>query len=119
MTEHARILLPSAVRIPEAVMSALGASQKKRAVSRAVGGAVLIILSAIAIYWLTHRGMPLRYVTAEIGKGRVTRVVSGSGTVNPVLTIIVGSYVSGVVQSISCDFNTNVKKGQLLSLIHI
>jgi HlyD family secretion protein len=43
--------------------------------------------------------------------------VSATGTVNPQLTIIVGSYVSGVIQNIGCDFNTRVKKGQVCATI--
>ncbi len=40
-------------------------------------------------------------------------MVTATGTVNPVLTIIVGSYVSGVIQELSCDYNTKVTKGQV------
>lgn len=47
----------------------------------------------------------------------VARTVSATGSVNPVLTITVGSYVSGVIQEIDCDFNTVVKKGQLCAKI--
>jgi len=38
--------------------------------------------------------------------------VSATGTVNPELTIIVGTYVSGVIQELTCDYNTKVKRGQ-------
>jgi HlyD family secretion protein len=47
-----------------------------------------------------------------ITAGPVTRTVTATGTVNPELTIIVGTYVSGVIQKITCDFNTQVKQGQ-------
>jgi len=40
------------------------------------------------------------YVTAALDRGPVARAVTASGTVNPVLTVIVGSYVSGVVREI-------------------
>ena len=43
--------------------------------------------------------------------------MTATGTVNPVLTIIVGSYVSGVIQEINCDYNTEVKKGQICAQI--
>jgi HlyD family secretion protein len=52
-----------------------------------------------------------------IARGTVTRAVTATGAVNPVLTITVGSYVSGVIQEIDCDFNTKVKKGQLCAKI--
>jgi HlyD family secretion protein len=47
----------------------------------------------------------------------VTRAVVATGTVNPVLTIIVGSYVSGVIQNLTCDYNTEVKQGQICAQI--
>jgi HlyD family secretion protein len=43
--------------------------------------------------------------------------VTATGTVNPVLTIIVGTYVSGVIQELSCDYNTQVKTGQICAKI--
>jgi HlyD family secretion protein len=43
--------------------------------------------------------------------------VTASGTVNPVVTVQVGSYVSGVVTTVSCDYNTHVVKGQLCAQI--
>jgi HlyD family secretion protein len=41
----------------------------------------------------------------------------GSGTVNPVTTVQVGTYVSGVIQELLCDYNTPVRKGQLCARI--
>jgi HlyD family secretion protein len=43
--------------------------------------------------------------------------VTATGTVNPELTIIVGSYVSGVIQQLYCDYNTQVKAGQVCAKI--
>ena len=47
----------------------------------------------------------------------VTRTVTATGIVNPELTIIVGTYVSGVIQQLYCDYNTQVKKGQVCAKI--
>ena len=47
----------------------------------------------------------------------MTRSVTATGTVNPELTIIVGTYVSGVIQELLCDYNTQVKKGQVCAKI--
>jgi HlyD family secretion protein len=58
-----------------------------------------------------------RYVTAAVSRGSVTQAVNSSGTVNPGTIVQVGSYVSGVIQTISCDFNTRVKAGQLCARI--
>jgi HlyD family secretion protein len=59
----------------------------------------------------------VRYITAPVTRGAVTRAVTASGSVNPVITIQVGTYVSGVVQELYCDYNTVVRKGQLCAKI--
>jgi len=80
-------------------------------------GAILAVVAAGAAYWGTRPGAPVQYATAPVTRGSVERAVSTSGTVNPVLTIIVGSYVSGVIVRQYCDYNTEVKKGQLCAQI--
>jgi HlyD family secretion protein len=47
----------------------------------------------------------------------VTRSVTATGTVNPELTIIVGTAVSGIIKELYCDYNTQVKKGQICAKI--
>ena len=70
-----------------------------------------------AVWWVTQRSTPARYVTAPVTRGAVERTTTATGTVNPELTIIIGSYVSGVISSMSCDYNTRVKKGQVCATI--
>jgi len=83
------------------------------------GGVALLAMLALAgVWWWTAGGTaPPRYLTAAVTRGDVTRAVTATGTVNPVLTIIVGSYVSGVIQQISCDYNPQVKQGQVCATI--
>jgi HlyD family secretion protein len=78
----------------------------------------LVVIAAIAVIWwsLSSRGT-VHYSTAPVTRGAVTRGVVATGTVNPMLTIIVGSYVSGVIQNLSCDYNTEVKEGQICAQI--
>ena len=45
------------------------------------------------------------------------QAVTATGTVNPVVTVQVGTYVSGPIVQMLCDFNTQVKKGQLCAKI--
>ena len=62
----------------------------------------LALVAAIGIaWWLSSAGGAVHYTTAPVTRGAVTRVVTATGTVNPVLTIIVGTYVSGVIQELS------------------
>ena len=76
-----------------------------------------LILGAVGVWWVLGSGATASYVTAPLARGDVTRAITATGSVNPVLTITVGSYVSGVIQEIDCDFNTKVKKGQLCAKI--
>jgi HlyD family secretion protein len=83
-------------------------------------GAVLALAVALAIgagWWFSGSNGTVNYTTAAVIRGDVTRAVTATGTVNPVLTIIVGSYVSGVIQEINCDYNTEVTKGQVCAKI--
>jgi HlyD family secretion protein len=81
----------------------------------------LVALAAIvaigAAWWLSSAGGNIRYATAPVTRGPVTRAVTATGIVNPVLTIIVGSYVSGTIQDVTCDYNTKVKKGEVCAKI--
>jgi len=83
-----------------------------------IAAAILAVVAiAGSLYWVFHGEPPVHYTTAPVSRGTVERAVSTSGTVNPVLTIIVGSYVSGVIVKQYCDYNTQVKKGQLCAQI--
>jgi HlyD family secretion protein len=78
---------------------------------------LLLGLAGGAAWWATHREAPVHYTTAPVTRGAVTRMVTATGTVNPVLTIIVGTYVSGVIQQLYCDYNTQVKQNQICAKI--
>ena len=78
---------------------------------------LLIVAIATATWWTLAGRSTLRYVTVPVAKGAVTRTVTATGTVNPELTIIVGAAVSGIIQELYCDYNTQVKKGQVCAKI--
>ena len=79
--------------------------------------ALVLVTGAAAAWWLMRPAAPPRYLTATLSRGTISRTVTATGTVNPVMTIIVGSYVSGVIKDVYCDYNTRVKKGQLCAKI--
>lgn len=64
-----------------------------------------------------QRAQAPRYVTVQASIGPVSRNITASGTVNPVVTVQVGAFVSGNIQTLSCDFNTRVAKGQVCATI--
>lgn len=82
----------------------------------------LVLLGAIALAALVTVGMVVRarsggpaYLTAIVQRGDITAAVQATGTINPLTTVPVGSYVSGTVQYIFADFNTRVRAGQVLA----
>jgi NodT family efflux transporter outer membrane factor (OMF) lipoprotein len=81
----------------------------------AIAAAAVVFLGSL---WKLHTAAPKAYVTTAADRGPVTPTVIASGTVNPVNTIQVGSYVSGVIQTLSCDFNTRVRAGQLCAKLN-
>ncbi|MGD0641211.1 MAG: efflux RND transporter periplasmic adaptor subunit, partial [Roseiarcus sp.] len=78
---------------------------------------LLAVIAAGAAWRMLHAAPTATYLTQPVTRGTVARTVTATGTVNPVLTVIVGSYVSGVIQQLSCDFNTPVKTGQICAKI--
>lgn len=81
----------------------------------------VILISFFALVLLFAFGIKKstapKYLTAPITKHTITHVVEASGTINPVNTVSVGSTVSGLISAIYVDFNSVVKKGQLLAEI--
>lgn len=59
----------------------------------------------------------VKYETKKVERCTIRQVVEASGTINPVNTVSVGSTVSGLIKEIYVDFNSEVKKGQLLAQI--
>jgi HlyD family secretion protein len=76
-----------------------------------------LLLAAVAAWGHFSSTASVQYVTAAVSRGAVTPTVTATGTVNPVLTIIVGAEDSGVIQQVYCDYNTQVKVGQICAKI--
>jgi HlyD family secretion protein len=78
---------------------------------------LLVVAAVAATWWALDERSTVHYVTVPVARGAVTRTVTSTGTVNPELTIIVGAAVSGIIQELYCDYNTQVKKGQVCAKI--
>jgi HlyD family secretion protein len=78
---------------------------------------VAVLLIVGAAYFLHGRSAGPQYVTMPAAQGDIVQAVTATGTVNPVVTVQVGTYVSGPIVQMLCDFNTQVKKGQLCAKI--
>jgi HlyD family secretion protein len=106
---------PQIVPFPAAEHPAPEPVLKRSAASRWAIGAVAVVLlvaAVVGVWWSVGSGTAIRYVTTPVTMGPIARSVSATGAVNPELTIIVGTYVSGVIQELTCDYNTQVKRGQ-------
>src|SRR5262245_16280138 len=82
-------------------------------------GVALAALAAGGWYWYQSRSGDgeVRYRTAKVERGSLAAVVVASGTLNAVTTVQVGSQISGQVKEIFADFNTQVKKDQVIAQI--
>jgi len=82
---------------------------------------ILVILIAAAgfgyVYFFKNREPAVRYRTARVEQGSISAYVTANGTVNAVITVLVGSQVSGTILKLYADYNTQVKTGQLVAQI--
>lgn len=83
-----------------------------------IGGlALLAIIGAGTWHWWTGATPPVQYKTALVDRGPITAIVTATGTVNPVVSVLVGSQVSGKIARLFADFNSVVTQGQTLAQI--
>ncbi len=82
-----------------------------------VGGAGALILTGTAVGWYFHHSSRPHFQTARLERGDIQANISATGNTNAMVTVQVGSLVSGNIKALFADFNTQVKKGQLVALI--
>lgn len=75
-----------------------------------------VAIAVVAAFTLNRKSGP-DYFTAKAERGDLREVVDATGTINAVTTVQVGSQVSGMVSKLYVDFNSHVKKGQLIAQI--
>lgn len=77
----------------------------------ALGGA------GIGWWWHRHNQDGTQYQTATVSRREMTQTVTATGQLNPVTNVTVGCQISGIIQNLYVDFNSPVKKGQLIAQI--
>jgi HlyD family secretion protein len=80
----------------------------------AVGGVVVVGL--VVFYALNPNPEP-QHFSAKVERGEIDDVVEATGTINSVITVQVGSQVSGTIAKLNADFNSRVHKGDIVALI--
>jgi len=83
----------------------------------AIIGAIIISVAVAVFFLLRGRGNEPQFRTDKVVRGDIEMAVTATGTVNPVTTVLVGTQVSGTIKNIYVDFNSPVKKGQLIAQI--
>ena len=84
-----------------------------------IGIAILMIvaLGIVAFFTLRHKEDALKFRTEKVVRGDIEAAVTATGTLNAVTTVLVGTQVSGTIKNIHADFNSPVKKGELIAEI--
>ncbi|HKV91999.1 MAG TPA: efflux RND transporter periplasmic adaptor subunit [Candidatus Angelobacter sp.] len=80
---------------------------------------IVLLIAGVGIFAAFNlRGKgPIEYYTAKVEAGEIKQVVEATGTINAVITVQVGSQVSGTISHLNVDFNSRVKKGQVIAQI--
>lgn len=81
--------------------------------------AAAAVLVAAVVLWRSNTGSKpkTQMETARLERGRIVAKVTASGTLSAIVTVQVGSQVSGRIAELRADFNSQVKKGQLIATI--
>jgi HlyD family secretion protein len=82
--------------------------------------ALVLVVGGVGVWYFVHASKPkatVRYETAKVERGRVVGKVTATGTLSALVTVQVGSQVSGRIQKLLVDFNSPVKKGQVIATI--
>ena len=79
---------------------------------------IVIIAAALVLVWyffFRKPEQPIKVQTAKPERGYIAQSVTATGKIEPEDTVTVGSQVSGIIKNLYVDFNTKVKKGQLMA----
>jgi HlyD family secretion protein len=83
-----------------------------------IGAALaILILIAVTFFYLKNGNSTPKFRTQPVARGDIRATVTATGTMNAVTTVLVGTQVSGTILKLYVDFNSPVKKGQILAQI--
>ena len=80
-------------------------------------GVAVAVVAGGAIAMTRSRDEAPKWRTAQVGYGDIRQRISATGILNPVVSVNVGSQVSGTISALYADFNTQVKQGQAIAQI--
>lgn len=82
-----------------------------------IGGGIITVIATVVFVLFRGKGNETEFRFEQVVSGEIEMSVTATGTVNPVTTVLVGTQVSGTIKNIYVDFNSPVKKGQLIARI--
>ena len=77
----------------------------------------IVIVAGLFVAFGLNRNTQAQHFTAKVERGEIDDVVEATGTINAVITVQVGSQVSGSIAKLNADFNSRVHKGDVVALI--
>jgi HlyD family secretion protein len=77
----------------------------------------VVVVAGVLVALSLNRNSQAQHFTAKVERGTVNDVVEATGTINSVITVQVGSQVSGTIAKLNADFNSRVHKGDVVALI--
>lgn len=77
----------------------------------------VVVVAGLLVALGLNRDTKVQHFTAKVERGSIDNVVEATGTINSVITVQVGSQVSGTIAKLNADFNSRVHKGDIVALI--
>jgi len=79
---------------------------------------ILVVVGGFIFYQrMDQKGANGKFRTMKAERGEISLTVTATGTINPVITVLVGSQVSGTIKALYADYNSRVKEGQIIAQI--
>src|SRR5690349_19752925 len=98
----------------EAVVPAAPRSVRKRR-KWTIVAVVLAATAGLAGWRITAKSSPAAYGVTTVARQTITKSISATGTLQALTTVQVGTQASGTIAELYADFNSHVKKGQVIA----
>jgi len=90
---------------------------KKRKIIIAISIVVLVVIAVVYLVFIKKKNTEISWITTKPETGNIQNLVTATGTLNALKTVLVGTQVSGVISKIYVDFNDIVKQGQVIAVL--
>ncbi|NWJ50513.1 MAG: efflux RND transporter periplasmic adaptor subunit [Bacteroidetes bacterium] len=90
---------------------------KKKLIIQIALGVIILVIMFFVLKACQSKNGEIKFETTLVSKGNINNTVTATGTIQAVKTVAVGTQVSGVIKKLYVDFNSVVKKGQILAKI--